>query len=175
MALDVDGTYVSDIWFRHVPAGSDVFWQAPHPPDNRWQRGEVVDALYFADSDATMWAEWYRFLADAGVRPDAELPRDTWRWELSLAKLADLRTEEQLARVGLHMPTPNRAEWPRFSAVGEQLWRQGWQGVIAPSAAREDGFAICAFRDEAVVPGTTPLPPPETVDRAPVVPKGLRT
>ena len=56
-------------WFRHVPAGFDAYHRPPEPADNRWQRGEVVDALYFADSEETVWAEWYRFLAEAGLPP----------------------------------------------------------------------------------------------------------
>ena len=63
----------------------------PHPADNRWQRGEVVDALYFADSEETVWAEWYRFLAEAGLPPRQALPRDLWRWRIELPEVADLQ------------------------------------------------------------------------------------
>ena len=33
-------------------------------------------------------------------------------------------------------PTPNRRSWPAFQTVGEQLLRDGWRGLLAPSAAR---------------------------------------
>jgi hypothetical protein len=48
------------VWWRHVPTGADVYFEPPDPADNRWQRGTIVEALYFADSEATVWAEWYR-------------------------------------------------------------------------------------------------------------------
>jgi hypothetical protein len=57
---DVDATSISGTWFRHIPAGADIFYEPPDPPDNRWQRGSVVEAVYFADSEETAWAEWYR-------------------------------------------------------------------------------------------------------------------
>lgn len=41
------------------------------PPDNRWQRGGVVDALYLADDEDTVWAEWHRHLAEPAARADA--------------------------------------------------------------------------------------------------------
>jgi hypothetical protein len=41
-----------------------VFHQPDHPADGRWQRGDVVEALYVAPSEAAMWAEWYRFLTE---------------------------------------------------------------------------------------------------------------
>jgi hypothetical protein len=51
--LDVDSTSLSGTWFRHIPAGRDVYYQPSEPADNRWQRGAVVEALYFADSEET--------------------------------------------------------------------------------------------------------------------------
>lgn len=43
-------------------------------PDNRWQRGLIVDAVYLGDAAETIWAEWYRHLAEAGIPPAARLP-----------------------------------------------------------------------------------------------------
>jgi hypothetical protein len=54
VALDVDSVPVAGTWFRHIPAGGDVDWQAPDPPDARCQRGHVVDAIYFAQSHDAM-------------------------------------------------------------------------------------------------------------------------
>jgi hypothetical protein len=46
----------------------------------------VIEALYFADSEETVWAEWYRYLAEAALPPRRGLPRDLWRWEISLRR-----------------------------------------------------------------------------------------
>jgi hypothetical protein len=108
--LDVDPTSLSGVWWRHIPAGDDVHYEPPDPPNNRWQRGAVVGALYFADSEQTVWAEWYRYLAEAGMPPEQGLPRDLWRWEISLPDVADLTDDDRLARVGLPSVRPTVAQ-----------------------------------------------------------------
>lgn len=173
--MKVSGRPVSGTWKRHIPSGGDVHYQADPPADYRWQRGSAVDALYFASDEDTAWAEWLRAAAELGVPPSQLLPRDMWEWEISLPDVADLSTSDQLTQVGLSPPEPDRKEWPEFQSVGEALHAEGWPALIAPSAARSQGFVLCVFRESVVVPGTVPLPPPTTHDELPYVPKGLRT
>lgn len=173
--MDVDTIHVSGTWWRHVPAGGDVFYESRDPPDNRWQRGHVVDAWYFADEPDTVWAEWYRAVADLGVPPMQQLPRDLWSWEISLTTVADLADEAKLARVGLPAPVPSRAQWPDFQGVGEVLHADGFQALVAPSAARPAHRVLCVFRTAREMPGASPIPPPETIDEPPVVPTGMTT
>lgn len=173
--LDVDPAAVSGQWWRHVPAGADVHHEPSDPADNRWQRGSAVEALYFADSEETAWAEWYRYLAEAGLPPRVGLPRDLWRWEISLTEVADLATDERLARAGLPSLRPTRLQWPAFQAVGERLHRDRWSGLVSASAARAEGLTLCVFRTARLTPGVRALPPPATVSEPPVVPTGLRT
>jgi RES domain-containing protein len=174
--VDVDAADVGGTWWRHIPAHQDVHHRPEDAADNRWQRGHVVDALYFADSEATAWAEWYRYLAEAALPPQQGLPRDLWRWEVSLPKVADLRTAPALERVGLSVPVPRSSDWPPFQAVGEGLYRDGWPALVAPSAARpQEGRVLCVFREAREAPGVRPLPPPETYKTPPAVPKGLTT
>ena len=173
--MDVGSTSVSGIWFRQIPAGGDVHREPDPPADSRWQRGEVVDALYFAESEETAWAEWYRVLAESGLPPKQALPRDLWRWEIALPQVADLSTPEKLERVGLPSPTPARSQWSAFQRVGEALWEEGWPALIAPSAARQEGRVLCVFRDARIVPGTTPVPPPRAHEEPPRLPQGMTT
>jgi RES domain-containing protein len=145
------------------------------PPDNRWQRGSVVDAIYLADDEATTWAEWYRHLAENGIPPAQALPRDLWRWHVDV-EIADLSTGTRLARVGLPLPIPGRHTWPPFQEVGEALWREGLRGLIAPSAARSAGTTLCLFWEgEAEIEGAEPLPPPERIAEPPAPPTGMTT
>lgn len=153
----------------------DVLYEPPHPADNRWQRGSVVGALYFADSEQTVWAEWYRYLAEPGLAPKKGLPRDLWRWEISLADVADLSDDARLARVGLPGLQPTRLQWPTFQPVGEQLHHDGWPALVSASAARPEGRVLCVFRTAPSMPGTRPVPPPTTVHEPPVVPTGMHT
>lgn len=173
--MALDGIAVSATWLRHTPAGADPLFQPPDPADNRWQRGAVIDALCFADGEDLVWAEWYRSLAARGLPPDQGLPRDLWRWEVSLPDVADLSTETRLDAVGLPPPRPTHHQWPAFQAIGERLHAEGWAAVLAPSAARAGGLVLCVFRSHREIPGTVPVPPPVTVEVAPVVPTGLRT
>lgn len=148
----------------------------PHPPpDNRWQRGDVVDALYLADAEPTLWAEWYRHLAEAGIPPLYQLPRDVWSFEIGRLTIADLTTDERLVRVGLDRPRPGRHGWPSFQAIGETLHREGWGGLLSPSAARPDGLVLCLFIPPGMPLPATPKPPPEVVREPPVPPTGMRT
>lgn len=173
--MDVDSTPLAGTWWRHVPAGSDVHYEPEDPADYRWQRGTVVEALYFGDSEATVWAEWYRGLAERGMSPNQGVPRDLWRWEISLPNVADLTDDDRLARVGLPPLQPTRHQWPTFQPVGEQIHREGWPALVSASAARPEGRTLCVFRTTREVPGTEPLPPPTTVDAPPVVPTGMQT
>lgn len=173
--LDVDPVLVEGSWWRHIPAGGDPFHEPEDPADNRWQRGSVVDAWYFADDPATVWAEWYRATAALGIPPAALLPRDLWRWELELLRLADLSDPQRLARVALPVPKPSLQQWPAFQTVGEQIHAEGYDGILAASAARPDSAVICLFRATREVAGAVPLPLPQRIDSPPNVPLGMTT
>jgi RES domain-containing protein len=174
MPVDVDPVRVTGRWYRHAYPGAAPLTERDPPPDGRWQRGDVVDALYLADTRETAWAEWYRHLAELGVPPRRQLPRDLWTWEID-AELADLSAAACLARTGLGVPRPGRRGWPAFQAIGEALHADGWPGLLAPSAARAGGTIVCLFRHAGRVPAATPLRPPERVSEAPVPPRDMRT
>jgi hypothetical protein len=172
--VDVDGARVAGMWFRHIPTSVDVLNRPAEPADGRWQPGDRVEALYFGEDEPTVWAEWYRFLAEAGLAPMAALPRDLWRWEIDI-EVADLSEPARLARVGLATPRPGRHQWPAFQEVGESLRRAGWAGILAPSAARPSFKILCLFRDSDDVHGARPVPPPVRQSEPPSVPPGLTT
>lgn len=174
MALSVTAVVVRGRWFKHAYPGSPPLPEREPPPDNRWQRGEVVDALYLADSNETAWAEWYRHLAERMIPPLAQMPRELWTWRVDV-EVADLSTPERLADVDLQPPRPNRASWRAYQRVGEQLAQDGWAGLIAPSAGRPAGKTLCLFRDASGVRGAQPPPPPHEVREPPPPPTGLRT
>jgi hypothetical protein len=130
--------------------------------------------LYLAEDVATMWAEWYRHLAERGMPPLRRLPRDVWRYRVASIAVANLGDVDRLRDVGLDMPTPGRATWPPYQAVGEQLWREGWPGLVASSAARPEGRVLCLFIDRDAIPAR-PLRRPRVVAEPPVPPTGMRT
>jgi len=158
-----------------VPHAGDPLFRPEPPSDGRWQRGETVGGVYFADSEETTWAEWYRSLAELAIPPDRQMPRDLWRWSIEVEGVADLSGPEQLAAVGLSLPKPLRREWPAFQKVGEGLANAGHAGVLAPSAARPASLVLCLFRAAAKLYGAEPIPPALTYRRPPAPPTGLLT
>lgn len=113
-----------------------------------------------------MWAEWYRHLAERGVPPLRGLPRDVWRYRVGALRVADLTTPGHLERAGLTPPAPGRKTWPAYQAVGETLWRRGWAGLLASSAARPAGLVLCLFAAASGLPAE-PVPPPTRVSEPP--------
>ncbi len=140
--MDVETVAVAGEWIRHAPHRSALLGRAVEPTDGRWQRGEVVRALYLADERATAVAEWYRLLAERGLPPARAIPHDHHVWEIRL-ELADLSTPERLAWLGLHAPQPGRRTWPPYQTVGERLLGEGYAGILAPSAARKHVRRLC--------------------------------
>jgi hypothetical protein len=60
----------------------------------------VIAGLYLADSRDTAWAEWYRQLAELGLRPERQLPRDLWRLRVDLGRVAPLWISGLKVRTG---------------------------------------------------------------------------
>lgn len=159
---------------KHTYPGSLPLPDRDPPPDNRWQRGDVIDALYLAEDEDTVWAEWYRHLAERAIPPLAQMPRDLWTWEVDV-EVADLSTPGRLAAVGLPSPRPGHRSWPAFQQVGERLSKAGWAGLLAPSAARPEGKVLCLFRDSDGIPGAKPSGKPRRITDPPAPPTGLQT
>lgn len=104
-----------------------------------------------------------------------QLPRDVWRHEVGTLEVADLGDANQFARVGLPLPTPGRTRWPPYQNIGERLWKEGWRGLLAPSAARNSGLVLCLFVEDPSVLSVQPIPPPRVVTEPPAPPTGMRT
>jgi RES domain-containing protein len=107
VTLGVRSVAVRGRWVKHTYPGSVPLPEREPPPDNRWQRGDIVDALYLADTEETAWAEWYRHLAERMIPPLAQMPRELWTWRVDV-EVADLSTPEHLAEVGLEPPSHPR-------------------------------------------------------------------
>lgn len=103
MTLDVDAIRVTGEWIKYAYPGAAALVQRDPAPDNRWQRGPTVDALYLSEDEQTAWAEWYRHLAELGVPPNEQMPRDIWKWDVDV-EVADLAEPHRLARVSLDIP-----------------------------------------------------------------------
>ena len=143
--------------------------------DGRGQRGEQLAGLYVAQDPDTVWAEWYRALAELGEAPDARLPRDLWRFTLNLQRVADLTIPAALRSLGLPDLLPDRSQWPAFQDAGHRLAAEGFAGVLFRSSARPDGLCVCVFATEKGFPDVCATGSPRRITAASVVPRGMRT
>ena len=137
MTLGVRSVAVHGRWIKHTHPGSAPLPEREPPPDNRWQRGDAVDALYLADTEETAWAEWYRHLAERMIPPLAQMPRELWTWQVDI-EVADLSTPEQPWRGRPQPPAPGRRSWAAYQRIGEQL-SAGGLGRIARTERRSPG------------------------------------
>jgi hypothetical protein len=174
MPANIPAVSTTGVWYRHVRAGAPPM--PGHPaPDGRWQRGEQLAALYVAQDPDTVWAEWYRALAELGEPPDRWLPRDLWRFSLDLPRVADLSRRAALRAVDLPDLKPERAQWPAFQEAGALLAADGFDGVLFRSSARPAGLCVCVFGSGDGFAGVHPIEGPERILVAPVPPRGMRT
>lgn len=167
--------HIQGTWWRITRAGSEPFTWTSEPADGRWQRGSVVRAIYLGDTEATVWAEWYRHSSEAGVPPDRRLPRAVWRIEVDLDDVADLTPPGVLAAHGVARLEPSRRSWPATQPIGEAYVADGARAVLAPSAARRGGLVLAVFRRGRAHLGLTSVPPPLRYTELPPLPRGLRT
>jgi RES domain-containing protein len=107
--------------------------------------------------------------------PHVALPRDLWCYDVAPLEVADLSNASRLARVGLAIPQPGRRSWPPYQAVGEQLWREGWRGLVAPSAARPKSRVLVVYLKRGAVPAEVAPAASKRVTEAPVPPTGMQT
>lgn len=161
---------VSGIWIRQTRTSVAAIEAVTY--DARWQRAGTA-AAYFADSDATAWAELYRGLAERRIAPADAFPRDLHRVHVELERVADLSREKARRELGLPRVNPSQSQWPAFQEIGEQLAADGAQAILYGSAARTRSLCLCVFeaglrsvaREGQAVRVLTPPPPP----------RGLRT
>ena len=174
MPSPIPAVPLAGVWYRHVRADAPPL-PSHRAPDGRWQRGEQLAGLYLAQDPDTVWAEWYRALAELGLPPDTRLPRDLWRFSVNLHRVAELSRRAALRAIGLPDPRPDREQWPAFQEAGAKLAAEGFQGVLFRSSARPAGLCVCVFASEAGFPGVRPVEGPERIVAAPVPPREMRT
>lgn len=143
-------------------SGHTIGWALATWPN----RARAVSRRHRRDSNSRALAEW-------GLSPQDHIPYDYHHWRLNL-ELADLSDVEQLRSVKLDTPRPSRTIWADYQRVGEQLWREGWAGFIAPSAAHPGSLITCVFTTDWPLAGCTPLDT-STVQAIPPPPRGMTT
>jgi hypothetical protein len=145
--LSVGAVVVRGRWVKHAYPGSLPLPERQPPPDNRWQRGDVVNALYLADSDDTAWAEWYRHLAEEPVGGKKPVVDAMGREEDG--QLADDRSSMLNRPPSLRIGSPSPSASGRSSA-GSREQRRDVAGVEAAAVAQR-GKTVRGVARSAVI------------------------
>jgi len=135
VALKVDRVSVAGTWWRQIPHGSDPLWLSTPPSSGRWQRGEHLAALYFADEAETAWAEWYRMLAEIGMSPTHGMPRDLWHWTIAVDDIADL-----IWTLICQVASTECPRWWRASVSVEEAAGPAWCATRGQTDMRGSGW-----------------------------------
>ena len=160
-------------WLRHVRAGEAGLATGRGGRGGRFHR-PGQPAVYLADSDATGWAEWYRWLAEQAYPPEQGLPRDLHRIAVDLDTVIDLSSAAARRAAGVpQRMRPTHSQWAVFQDKADEWRANGAQGVLYSSAARTRSLCLCVF--EAGLPGLRIESEPVRVLTPPPPPRGLRT
>ena len=142
MPADVAWVPIAGIWVRQSRPG--VRGDEPSRSDARWQRAKLP-AAYFADSEATAWAELYRGLAERGLEPGKVFPRDLHHVRIELERVADLSREKARRALGLPRMNRSQAAMAVFQDSRRAARGRGCSGRSCTRQPRGRGRCACAY------------------------------
>jgi hypothetical protein len=122
------------IVFRHVDSRFPFLWESDGQPGGRWHADGDGPVHYFADTPDGAWAEFLRHEEITEAEDLATIRRALWSVELPKKPRARPRLPRRLLQGGL-------PSYPACRAEARRLRESGANGLIAPSAALEDGEA----------------------------------
>ena len=132
---------------RHLaPGRNPISGEGARVPGGRWNPPDSFPALYLALDVDTVAAEFYRLAARQALPPEGLLPRELYRFEMTLAAVLDLRDAEVREQVGLDERELGGDDLRPCQGIGAAAHHLGREGVLAPSAAGS-GAVLVVFRD----------------------------
>ncbi|HMJ03781.1 MAG TPA: RES family NAD+ phosphorylase [Conexibacter sp.] len=132
--------------YRHVAQGIPPLWHGAgrttlRQESGRWHREGESLAQYLALSSDGAWAERVRY---EGLRTEADRmaeERSLWQVRVAADGIADLSTFDAWEACGLN-PALGIGDHEPCQALGSELRRAGYRGVLAPSAALDVAGAV---------------------------------
>jgi RES domain-containing protein len=100
----------------------------------RWNPPQSFSTLYLAFEQATVVAEFYRLAERQGRAPEDFLPRQMYRYEITLATTLDLRPAAVRDSLGLTPDALRALDARHCRDVGAAAHCLGFEGIVAPSA-----------------------------------------
>jgi RES domain-containing protein len=119
--------------------------------------------LYASLEKVTAVAEVAKGLKTRGINPEEYGPDDWWAYELELtsSRVLDLTDPRVLERLQVRAAALVAGDVALTRQIGRQALDAGYEAIIAPSAAREEGKTLVIFLSAAgrvpAVKASTPL------------------
>jgi RES domain-containing protein len=121
------------------------FWARSNSHPGRWNRPGDPSTQYWSLHPDGAWAEFLRQEELTAADDVDALRRPIWVCRISLAPLADLRSDEQRDRWGIAADALVDPDWAACQDLARTLREQRVAGVIAPSAAIEGHDNLTIF------------------------------
>jgi RES domain-containing protein len=118
----------------------------------RWNPPDSFSVLYLALEQETTAREFLRMAERQRRAPEDFMPRQMYRYEVTLSDVLDLRAESARARLGLGDGDLVREDAARCREVGACAHYCGREGILAPSATGQ-GTVLAVFF-ERLQPGS---------------------
>lgn len=121
------------------------FWSRANTRDGRWHRAGKVAAQYLSLEPNGAWAELIR-AEDLHTDQEVDYVRmPLWVISLTQGMLVDYSTFDLADDAGFPPDALIDDDWNRCQEEGERLRREGFAGVIAPSAALPGSTNVTIF------------------------------
>jgi RES domain-containing protein len=136
--------------FRVVRAGVDpLSTSGSRAAGGRYNHPGIAGVLYSSLNKATAIAEVMRGLRIRGVDPKHFGPQDWWIYEIrvQVSSLVDLRNDAARSDLGVTAEALVGDDPAETRRIGNYARENGFQAVLAPSAAAKDQNNLVVFMD----------------------------
>ena len=127
-------------------AAYDVpFWVTPNTFSGRWNRPNSIPTQYLSLNPETMWAELIRHESLKTVEELSYVNIPIWVCKLNESNLVDLSSIEKAQSYGLSPSDLVGENYSPCQELADLFVKNGYRGVIYPSAAIEGGKNVALF------------------------------
>lgn len=121
-------------WRQLSPRYDSLSGEGARIHGGRFNPSGSFPVLYLCQSRKCAVAELERLGAHQAIGVDGLLPRSLYRYEISLARVLDLTSDEVRTDVGIGLDVLTGPDWTTCQELGSTAHALGVQGISSPSA-----------------------------------------
>ena len=121
-------------WRQLSPRYDPLSGEGARLHGGRFNPSGSFPVLYLCQSRPCAVAELERLGARQAIGVDGLLPRSLYRYEISLARVLDLTSDEVRTDVGIGLDVLTGPDWTTCQELGSTAHSLGVQGISSPSA-----------------------------------------